>query len=264
MMRSARGPRVARVSLPHLPRAAYHSAMKILVIDDDPLIIEFVKRGLSEDGTTVDSALDGSDGLRCARAGGYDAVILDVGLPDTSGFLVARELRADGHVTPILMLTAHSGTDSLVEGLDSGADDYLTKPFDLRELRARLRALTRRGDRARSGEISLGGLTIDRVNHEVRVGGKPLRLTPKEYRLLEYFIRRDGAVVTRAELLEKVWEMRFDPQSNIIDVHVARLRSKLKRFPAAPQLETVRGSGFRLGNPGAEQGRAPRRRQGLP
>jgi two-component system, OmpR family, response regulator len=220
--------------------------MKILVIDDDPLIIEFVKRGLSEDGYTVDSALTGSDGLLCARIGKYDAVILDVGLPDATGFDIARDMRREADATPILMLTARTGTDSLVQGLDSGADDYLTKPFDLRELRARLRALTRRGGATRTEDITIGALTLDRVNHEVRVSNQQLRLTPKEYRLLEYFVLNEGKVVSRTELLEKVWEMNFDPQSNIVDVHVARLRRKLSRFPAAPQLETVRGFGFRL------------------
>jgi two-component system, OmpR family, response regulator len=224
----------------------HYSRMKLLVIDDDPLIIEFVRRGLEEDGYTVDSALTGSEGLLCARAAKYDAVILDIGLPDASGFDVAREMRRESDATPILMLTARTGTENLVQGLDSGADDYLTKPFDLRELRARLRALARRGGAPRAEEVSIGALHLNRVNHEVRIGPKTLRLTPKEYRLLEYFMLREGEVISRGELLEKVWEMRFDPQSNIVDVHVARLRGKLKKHPAAPQLETVRGSGFRL------------------
>jgi two-component system, OmpR family, response regulator len=223
--------------------------MKLLVIDDDPLIIEFVRRGLEEDGYMVDSALTGSEGLLCARTGKYDAVILDVGLPDTSGFAIAREMRRESDSTPILMLTAHTGTDNLVQGLDSGADDYLTKPFDLRELQARLRAITRRGGSTRTEEIVIGALHLNRVNHEVRIGQKPLRLTPKEYRLLEYFMLRESQVVSRTELLEKVWGMDFDPQSNIVDVHVARLRGKLKEHPAAPQLETVRGLGFRLADP---------------
>jgi two-component system, OmpR family, response regulator len=223
--------------------------MKILVIDDDPLIIEFVRRGLHEDGYTVDIATNGSEGLLCARLGSYDAVILDVGLPDTSGFAVAKEMRRERDATPILMLTAHGGTENLIEGLDAGADDYLTKPFDLRELRARLRALTRRGGATRTEQLIVGSLTLNRVNHEVRVSSRPLRLTPKEYRLLEYFMLRAGETVSRTELLEKVWEMTFDPQSNIVDVHVARLRAKLKRYPTAAQLETVRGFGFRLTDP---------------
>jgi two-component system, OmpR family, response regulator len=220
--------------------------MKILVIDDDPLIIEYVRRGLTEDGYTIDSALSGSEGLLCARVGSYDAVILDIGLPDTSGFTIAQAMRSEGDATPILMLTARTGTDNLVQGLDAGADDYLTKPFDIRELRARLRALTRRGGATRTEDITIGSLTLHRVNHEVRIGDRPLRLTPKEYRLIEYFLLRAGEVVSRTELLEKVWEMNFDPQSNIVDVHVARLRAKLKRYPAAPDIETVRGFGFRL------------------
>ncbi|HEX6307577.1 MAG TPA: response regulator transcription factor [Longimicrobiales bacterium] len=220
--------------------------MKILVIDDDPLIIEFVRRGLLEDGYIVDAAASASDGLLCARVGSYDAIILDIGLPDSSGLEVAREMRRESDDTPILVLTARAGTDDLVHGLDAGADDYLTKPFDLRELRARIRALTRRGGSTRSEALVLGPLALNRLNHEVTVSGTPLRLTPKEYRLLEYFMLRAGDVVSRTELLEKVWEMNFDPQSNIVDVHVARLRGKLKRFAAAPELETVRGFGFRL------------------
>jgi DNA-binding response OmpR family regulator len=157
-------------------------------------------------------------------------------------------MRREGDATPILMLTARTGTDNLVQGLDAGADDYLTKPFDLRELRARLRALTRRGGSTRTEEVTIGALTLDRLSHEVRIGERVLRLTPKEYRLLEYFMLRPGETVSRTELLEKVWEMNFDPQSNIVDVHVTRLRQKLKRFPEVPQLETVRGFGFRLAN----------------
>lgn len=220
--------------------------MKILLIDDDPLITEFVRRGLGEDGCTVDTARTGSEGLLSTRLGSYDAIILDLSLPDTSGLTVAGELRREGNATPVLMLTAATGTDALVAGLDAGADDYLTKPFELRELRARLRALVRRGGGARTEEVRIGELTLDRVSHEVRIGTHQLPLTPKEYRLLEYFMLRAGKVVSRTELLEKVWEMQFDPRSNIVDVHVARLRSKLREHPAVPQIETVRGFGFRL------------------
>ena len=220
--------------------------MKILLIDDDPLITEYVRRGLLEDGYVVDAAVTASEGLLCARVGSYDAIVLDIGLPDASGLEVAREMRRESDATPILLLTARTGTDNLVSGLDAGADDYLTKPFDIRELRARLRALTRRGGSTRSEIISMGALTLDRLNREVRISSTALRLTPKEYLLLEYFMLRPEVVVSRTELLEKVWEMNFDPQSNIVDVHVARLRAKLGNNPAVPQLETVRGFGFRL------------------
>jgi two-component system, OmpR family, response regulator len=231
-------------------------AMKILVIDDDPLIIEFIRRGLHEDGYTVDTADTGSAGLLSARLGRYDAVILDVGLPDTSGITVARSMRREGDTTPILMLTARSGTDELVQGLDAGADDYLTKPFDLRELRARLRALTRRGGATRTENITVGSLSLNRVRKEVHVSSRPLLLTPKEYRLLEYFMLRAGETVSRTELLERVWELTFDPHSNIVDVHVARLRSKLARFPGAARITTVRGFGFRLVDPSNDGGTA--------
>jgi DNA-binding response OmpR family regulator len=220
--------------------------MKILLIDDDPLITEYVRRGLLEEGYVVDAAVTASEGLLCARVGSYDAIVLDIGLPDASGLDVAREMRRENDATPILLLTARTGTDNLVSGLDAGADDYLTKPFDIRELRARLRALTRRGGSTRSEIISMGALTLDRLNREVRISSTALRLTPKEYLLLEYFMLRPEVVVSRTELLEKVWEMNFDPQSNIVDVHVARLRGKLRNNPAVPQLETVRGFGFRL------------------
>ena len=220
--------------------------MKVLVIDDDPLILEFIRRGLGEDGYTVDVAGSGTEGSLFARLSPYDVIVLDVVLPDMSGFDVLKRLRADAIAIPVLMLTGRTGTDAKIQGLDAGADDYLTKPFDLGELKARMRALTRRGNTVRTEEIRIGTLTLDRIAHEIRLENKPLRLTPKEYKLLEFFVLRPDQVITRTDLLENVWDIHFDPQSNIVDAHVARMRAKLRAAVGAPQIETVRGFGFRL------------------
>lgn len=220
--------------------------MKLLLIEDDKLTAEFVKRGLSEDGHTVDHSINGSEGAMLARINAYDALILDLNLPDMTGYEVLKQLRAEGRDTPILMLTASSKTESVVEGLNLGADDYLTKPFVLEELKARIRALLRRGGAGRTEEIRVGTLVLNRLTHEVLVEQRPMKLTPKEYRLLEYFLLRPDQVVTRTELLEKVWDMHFDPESNVIDVHVTRLRTKLRGIGGAPQIGTVRGFGYKL------------------
>lgn len=220
--------------------------MKVLVVDDDPLILEFIRRGLTEEGYTVDVALTGSEGAMFARMNPYDAIILDLILPDMSGFDIVERLRKESHSVPVLMLTAKTGTDAKIQGLDAGADDYLTKPFDMGELKARLRALTRRGGATRTEEVRFCTLTLDRMAHEIRIGEKKLKLTPKEYKLLEYFLLRPDQVITRTDLLEGVWDIHFDPGSNIVDAHVARMRSKLRGAIGAPQLETVRGFGFRL------------------
>lgn len=219
--------------------------MKLLLIEDDKLTAEFVKRGLNEDGHTVDHCINGSEGAVLARVNAYDALILDLNLPDTSGYEVLKQLRAEGWDTPILMLTASSRTESVVEGLNLGADDYITKPFVLEELKARIRALLRRGGAARTEEVRIGTLVLNRLTHEVFLDDRPMKLTPKEYRLLEYFLLRPEQVITRTELLEKVWDMHFDPESNVVDVHVTRLRSKL-RGKGVPSIATVRGFGYRL------------------
>jgi DNA-binding response OmpR family regulator len=220
--------------------------MRILIIEDDAMIARFVKRGLSEDGGVVDVADTGEEGALLARVNDYDVIILDLSLPDIDGMLLAQGLREEGRTTPILMLTARTGTENLVKGLDAGADDYITKPFELAELRARLRALTRRGGAERTEDVQVGSLTLDRPRRTISVDGKRLKLTPKEYQLLEYFMLHRDEVVSRTDLLEKVWEMNFDPGSNVVDVHVARVRGKLRPIPGTPQLITVRGFGFRL------------------
>jgi two-component system, OmpR family, response regulator len=220
--------------------------MKLLLVEDDKVTAEFIRWGLTEDGHTVDHCVTGREGALLARTNDYDALILDLLLPDTTGFEITRQLRAEGRTTPILMLTASTKKENVVEGLNLGADDYLTKPFELEELKARLRALLRRGGASRTEEIHVGNLLLDRLKHQVIHSGKPLHLTPKEYRLLEYFLLRPGQVVSRTELLEKVWDMQFDPHSNIVDAHVTRLRNKLRAIPGAPEINTSRGFGFIL------------------
>lgn len=220
--------------------------MRILIIDDDPMITEFVRLGMREEGYAVDVAVTGADGRALAMTGEHDGIVLDVMLPDGNGVDIAQGLRKDGCVTPILMLTGKRDTQDVVRGLDAGADDYLTKPFSIEELKARVRALIRRGGAQRPEEVTFGSLELDRLEHQVRSQGTRMRLTPKEYSLLEYFILNSERVITRTELLEKVWDIHFDPDSNVVDVHVARLRKKLERVKASPRLATARGVGYLL------------------
>ena len=220
--------------------------MRILIVDDDPLIAEFVRRGLQEDGHVVDVAHDGDRGRMLALTEPYDAVILDVVLPDAMGYDVARAIRAKAKDTPILMLTSKSATEDIVRGLDAGADDYLVKPFALEELKARMRALVRRGSAVRDDALEYAGLTLDRRTRRAFCAKTRMRLTPKEFSLLERFLLEPNRIIARTELLEKVWDMHFDPGSNVVDVHVARLRRKLKTVGAEASIVTVRGVGFAL------------------
>ena len=220
--------------------------MKILVIEDDPQALAMIKFALAEGGHAVDAAMTGDEGLLLARINPYDAIVLDLMLPDTTGIEIVAQLRREQRAVPVLMLTATDAVAMKVKGLDAGADDYLTKPFDPAELRARLRALTRRVPSVRPEEIEVGALVLDRPAQEVRIGGQRLAVTAKEHALLEYFMLHPNQVVSRTDLLEKAWDMNFDPTSNVVDAHIARLRAKLRAHPAAPQLETVRGAGFRL------------------
>ena len=220
--------------------------MKLLVVDDDRMFAELVRRGLKEEGHTVDVANNAAKGREAVMVHDYDAIVLDVMLPDGTGLEIARDLRRAGRATPILMLTGNDATDDVVRGLDSGADDYLTKPFEMSELKARVRALVRRGGARRTEMITCGGVVLDRLAHRATAHGRPMDLTPKEYSLLEYLLLHQEKVVTRTELLEKVWDLHFDPGSNVVDVHVARLRTKLRQHKAEPQLRTIRGVGFML------------------
>lgn len=220
--------------------------MKILVVEDDRKVAGFIEMGLREEGYAVDVAKDGDEAVVNAHVNDYDAILLDLMLPKKNGLQVAAELRREGRTTPILMLTARDATDDIVRGLDAGADDYLTKPFKFDELLARLRALVRRGGAKRLERLRAGPLQMDRLKHEAFAGERRLDLTPKEFQLLEHFMLHPDRVVRRTELLEKVWDMHFDPESNVVDVHVGNLRRKLREVGLDGVIQTVRGVGFRL------------------
>lgn len=220
--------------------------MRVLIVEDDRKVASFVARGLREEGWTADVAHDGEDGLLKAAVHPYDVIVLDVMLPQRSGFEVTRELRARDIATPVLMLTARDTSDDVVTGLDAGADDYLTKPFAFDELLARLRALLRRGGRERLDRLTYADVEVDLIRHQASRGGAALDLTPLEFRLLEYLMRNQERVVRRTELLEKVWDLSFDPMSNVVDVHVRRLRQKLRKGSSSHLVQTVRGVGYVL------------------
>ena len=221
--------------------------MKLLVVEDDRMLLELIRRALIEDGFTVDVAPDGEQAEPLAFMNEYDGIILDLVLPGKSGLQLLQQMRREGRSTPTLILTGRRAKQDIVRGLDIGADDYLTKPFDLDELKARIRALVRRGGGQRSEpQLAMGGVLLDRRRRQANVDGQQLRMTPKEFALLEYLMMRVDEVVSRSELLEKVWDFHFDPGSNVVDVHVARLRAKLRLANASLRLDTVRGIGFTL------------------
>jgi DNA-binding response OmpR family regulator len=227
--------------------------MKILVVEDDRKVAGFIEQGLREEGYAVDVAPDGEQATMLAHVYEYDMIVLDVMLPKKTGLQVATELRREGRSTPILMLTARDTTEDVVRGLDAGADDYLTKPFKFDELLARVRALIRRGGAGRTEILKYGALELDRLKHKVRVDGRGVDLTPKEFHLLQHFLLHPEEVVRRTELLEKVWDMHFDPESNVVDVHVGNLRRKLKTAAGKELIQTVRGVGFRLQDPDQDE-----------
>jgi two-component system copper resistance phosphate regulon response regulator CusR len=224
--------------------------MKILVVEDDRKVAGFVEQGLKEEGYVVDLARDGEEATMLAHVNDYDVMLLDVMLPKKNGFQIATELRREGRNTPILMLTSRDAAEDIVRGLDAGADDYLSKPFRFDELLARIRALYRRGGAERLDVLRYGPITLDRIRHVAAVNDQVLDLTPKEFQLLEYFLLHAEEVVRRTALLEKVWDMHFDPESNVVDVHVGNLRRKLTLAAGEPLLATVRGVGFILRHEG--------------
>ncbi len=220
--------------------------MRVLVIEDDRGIAGFVGRGLREAGFAVEVADDGEQGLHLASAGSYDVLVLDLMLPGKDGFTVLRELRERGCVTPVICLTARDAVDDRVKGLDLGADDYLSKPFSFAELLARLRALLRRGPALTANPLMIGDMTVDVVGRQVHRAGKRIDLSAREYALLEYLARHAGQVLPRTMLLEKVWDMNQDPLTNVVDVHINRLRKKVDHGFDRPLIHTIRGVGYVL------------------
>lgn len=220
--------------------------MRILVVEDDKKVASFLEQGLREDGYSVDVAHDGTQGYSMAHVHDYDLLILDVMLPGKNGVDIVRGLRQEDTPVPILLLTARDAAEDVVRGLDAGADDYLTKPFRFEVLLARVRALIRRGGAKRPEALRYADLELDRIQHTAARGDRDLRLTVREFQLLEYFLLHPEEVVRRTQLLEKVWDLRFDPMSNVVDVHVAKLRQKLRAGGASPLIHTVRGVGYVL------------------
>jgi two-component system OmpR family response regulator len=221
--------------------------MRILIVEDDTSTTDFILKGMRQAGYTLDHADNGKDGLFLALEHPYDAIILDRMLPELDGLTLLRTLRSAGNNTPVLLLSALGEVDDRVEGLHAGGDDYLVKPFSMSELQARLEALLRRGDiRIAETALRIGDLELDRLTRSARRGSRQIELQPREYQLLEYLMLHAGQVVTRTMLLEGVWEYHFDPQTNVIDVHISRLRAKIDKGEERPLLHTIRGAGYCL------------------
>ncbi|WP_455178433.1 winged helix-turn-helix domain-containing protein [Azospirillum melinis] len=221
--------------------------MKILVIEDDRQAASYLAKGLKEAGHVVDVANDGKEGLFLAGAEHYDVMIVDRMLPGRDGLSLVQVLRAAGNDTPVLFLSALGSVDDRVKGLKAGGDDYLTKPFAFSELLARIEVLVRRRGAAQpQTRLSVGDLELDLLSRSVRRAGKAIDLLPREFSLLEYLMRNAGSVVTRTMMLENVWDYHFDPQTNVIDVHIARLRQKIDKDFPTPLIHTVRGAGYSL------------------
>jgi len=220
--------------------------MRILVVEDEKKVASFIQRGLEGEGFQVDLAGDGEEGVALAKANSYDLILMDVMLPKLDGLGAIRELRAANIVTPVLCLTAKDTVEDIVSGLDSGSDDYLTKPFAFAELLARVRALVRRGSQERGAEITYADLRLDPVAHRVWRAGQEIDLTAKEYALLEYFMRNAEKTLTRNMIAEHVWDYTFDSFTNIIDVYVNYLRKKVDRDFSTKLVHTVRGVGYML------------------
>ncbi|MEO6726805.1 MAG: response regulator transcription factor [Blastocatellia bacterium] len=226
--------------------------MRVLVIEDEQKMADLIKRGLEEEGMEVETAYDGETGLEAAKSGNHDLIVLDLGLPGRDGLEVARDLRDSGSKTPILILTAQDSTEMKVKGLDTGADDYLTKPFAFAEMLARIRALLRRTHTEDTTKLQVGDLVLNLINRRVSRAGKEVQLTNKEFSLLEYFMRHPDEILSRETLSEKVWDETFDTLTNVIDVYINYLRNKIDRQYEPKLIQTVRGVGYKLQTPAGE------------
>jgi two-component system OmpR family response regulator len=220
--------------------------MRVLVVEDEARMASLLERGLREEGYAVDVANDGPDGLWMATENDYDAVLLDIMLPGFDGFDVCRRMREAGRWAPVLLLTAREGVEDRVQGLDAGADDYVTKPFSFAELAARVRALIRRGPGTRPAALEVGDLRLNPATHRAFRGDVDLELSPKEMAVLELLMRNAGGVVTRTQILEHAWDSAYDGGSNVVDQYIAYLRKKVDRPFGRRDIETVRGVGYRL------------------
>lgn len=220
--------------------------MRVLIAEDEKKIADFIRRGLKEEGYAADIAATGPAALTLAQENPYDLLLLDVMLPGLDGVAVCRQLRASGFAAPILMLTAKDRVEDKVKGLDSGANDYLTKPFAFEELLARVRALLRTKPAEQSALLTAGEIELDLASHKARLAGKELDLSAKEFSLLEYLVRNKGKIVTRTMIAEHVWDINFDTGTNVIDVYINYLRRKLEKNPAKKVIQTVRGKGYLL------------------
>jgi two-component system, OmpR family, response regulator len=230
------------------PAAAspYDAVVRVLVVEDEAKMAALVRKALELEGYSVDTAATGTDAVWLGSENDYDAIVLDVMIPEPDGFEVCRQLRADGRWAPILLLTARDSVDDRVVGLDAGADDYLPKPFSFAELYARLRALTRRAATERPPVLEVGDLDLDPATHRVTRAGTEIDLSPKEFALLDLFMRHADEVLSRSTILEHVWDFAYDGTSNVVDVYVRYLREKIDRPFDRTSLETVRGVGYRL------------------
>lgn len=223
--------------------------MRILVVEDEKRIADFIVRGLKEEHYAVDVAYDGEEGLYLAEINPYDLMIFDIMLPKQDGIAMCKQLRAKKVITPILMLTARAAVKDKVSGLNSGADDYLTKPFSFEELLARVKVLLRRQHTAKTSILKVGDLELNQLNHEASRAGKKIVLTSKEYSLLEYLMLHEGEVISRWMISEHVWNEQFDSMTNVIDVHIRNLRNKIDDAHKKKLIQTIRGSGYILKNP---------------